>query len=56
MKSFQVKLLATSREQLRLHAEHLYPVAGQLVPAADEVAVACGLRRWFRRGNRSPRG
>lgn len=29
----QVKLLVTSREQLRLHAEYLYPVVGLPVPA-----------------------
>ncbi len=34
----QVKILMTSREQLRLHAEHLYPVVGLSVPAAHEWA------------------
>ena len=33
----QVKVLTTSREQLHLHAEHLYPVIGLPVPAELEL-------------------
>ncbi len=33
----QVQLLVTSREQLHLHAEHLYPVTGLPVPAGRDL-------------------
>ncbi len=33
----QIKVLVTSREQLHLHAEFLYPVVGLPVPAASEL-------------------
>ncbi|MEZ4713391.1 MAG: BTAD domain-containing putative transcriptional regulator [Caldilineaceae bacterium] len=34
----QVKILITSREQLHLHAERLYPVSGLLVPETAELS------------------
>ncbi|MCB0139365.1 MAG: AAA family ATPase, partial [Caldilineaceae bacterium] len=49
----QVKVLATSRAQLHLHAEHLYPVVGLPTPSEPELSEAGVAKPHIVFGNRN---